>query len=204
MKYINSVVIKLWLTILFIVTTVLIILSVALMSFFNAYLMSESAHTLKQQAEKVELVLMSRHDKSDAMNYVKELIENPAGLILITNEQDQHKTVEDPLKALMLKEIQTNKAFDAVYKKDETVVQSIEVEYQGSKHEYLLVGYPSQAFEYNGSAIFIYQDTNTISDAFNYIAIIIFLVALVLLILTTIFLVYTYNQTIDSPEASGV
>lgn len=33
MKYINSVVIKLWLTILFIVTTVLIILSVALMSF---------------------------------------------------------------------------------------------------------------------------------------------------------------------------
>lgn len=79
--------------------------------------MSESAHTLKQQAEKVELVLMSRHDKSDAMNYVKELIENPAGLILITNEQDQHKSVEDPLKALMLKEIQTNKAFDAVYKK---------------------------------------------------------------------------------------
>ncbi|TDM18328.1 HAMP domain-containing protein [Macrococcoides canis] len=187
MKYINSVVIKLWLTILFIVTTVLIILSVALMSFINAYLMSESALTLKQQAEKVELVLMSRHDKSDAMNYVKELIENPAGLILITNKQDKNMSVEDPLKALMLKEIKKNKAFDDVYKKDETVVQSIEVDYQGSKHEYLLVGYPSQAFEYKGSAIFIYQDTNTISDAFNYIAIIIFLVALVLLILTTIF-----------------
>ncbi|MEE1106855.1 MAG: two-component sensor histidine kinase, partial [Macrococcus canis] len=135
MKYINSVVIKLWLTILFIVTTVLIILSVALMSFINAYLMSESALTLKQQAEKVELVLMSRHDKSDAMNYVKELIENPAGLILITNKQDKNMSVEDPLKALMLKEIKKNKAFDDVYKKDETVVQSIEVDYQGSKHE---------------------------------------------------------------------
>lgn len=187
MKYMNSVVIKLWLTILFIVTTVLIILSIALMSFFNAYLMSESGHNLKQQAEKVELVLMSRHDKNDAMNYVKELIENPAGLILITNDSDKNIKYDDPLKALMLNEINTNKKFVKVFKKDETVVQSIKVNYQGSKHEYILLGYPSQAFNNNSSAIFIYQDTNAISDAFNYIAIIIFLVALVLLILTTIF-----------------
>lgn len=112
--------------------------------------------------------------KSDAMNYVKELIENPAGIILITNKRDQNMSVEDSLKALMLKEIKTNKAFDDVYKKTKLSFNQLKSIIRALNMNISLVGYPSQAFEYKGSAIFIYQDTNTISDAFNYIAIIIF------------------------------
>ncbi|UTH15227.1 ATP-binding protein [Macrococcus epidermidis] len=194
MRYFNSVVIKLWLTILFIVTAVLIILSVSLMGFFNSYLKSESGHTLKQQAEKAELVLTSHHDQSDALTYVKELIENPAGIIIVQNKSDLDVTYDDPLKQLMVDEIKGNDAFDKVFEKDEYVVKDIKVNYQDNRHEYILIGYPSQAFNYKDSGIFIYQDTNSMDDAQNYITFIIFIVAMLLLILTTIFAFFLSNK----------
>ncbi|TDM50087.1 HAMP domain-containing protein [Macrococcoides goetzii] len=194
MRYFNSVVIKLWLTILFIVTAVLIILSVSLMGFFNSYLKSESGHTLKQQAEKAELVLTSHHDQSDALTYVKELIENPAGIIIVQNKSDLDDTYEDPLKQLMVDEIKENDAFDKVFVKDEYVVKDIKVNYQDNRHEFILIGYPSQAFNHEDSGIFIYQDANSIDDAQNYITFIIFIVAMLLLILTTIFAFFLSNK----------
>lgn len=194
MRYFNSVVIKLWLTILFIVTAVLIILSVSLMGFFNSYLKSESGHTLKQQAEKAELVLTSHHDQSDALTYVKELIENPAGIIIVQNKSDLDVTYDDPLKQLMVDEIKGNDAFDKVFEKDEYVVKDIKVNYQDNRHEYILIGYPSQAFNHKDSGIFIYQDTNSMDDAQNYITFIIFIVAMLLLILTTIFAFFLSNK----------
>lgn len=194
MRYFNSVVIKLWLTILFIVTAVLIILSVSLMGFFNSYLKSESGHTLKQQAEKAELVLTSHHDQSDALTYVKELIENPAGIIIVQNKSDLNVTYEDPLKQLMVDEIKENDAFDKVFVKDEYVVKDIKVNYQDNRHEFILIGYPSQAFNHEDSGIFIYQDANSMDDAQNYITFIIFIVAMLLLILTTIFAFFLSNK----------
>ncbi|TDM42488.1 HAMP domain-containing protein [Macrococcoides goetzii] len=194
MRYFNSVVIKLWLTILFIVTAVLIILSVSLMGFFNSYLKSESGHTLKQQAEKAELVLTSHHDQSDALTYVKELIENPAGIIIVQNKSDLDDTYEDPLKQLMVDEIKENDAFDKVFVKDEYVVKDIKVNYQDNRHEFILIGYPSQAFNHEDSGIFIYQDANSMDDAQNYITFIIFIVAMLLLILTTIFAFFLSNK----------
>ncbi|RXK19298.1 ATP-binding protein [Macrococcus sp. DPC7161] len=194
MRYMNSIVIKLWLTILLIVTTVLIILSVALVMFFNSYLVSESALNLKKQAEKVELVLTSHHEQGESINYVKELIENPAGLILVQNKNDLLPSNEDDLKEVMKKQIFKNNHFQDVFKKDKFVTQEISVDYQGEKHHYILIGYPSQAFKSDDSGIFIYQDTESISSTFYYITIIIFAVALILLILTTIFAFFLSNR----------
>ncbi|MGV2875222.1 ATP-binding protein [Macrococcus capreoli] len=194
MRYFNSVVIKLWLTILFIVTAVLIILSVSLMSFFNSYLKSESGHALKQQAEKAELVLTSHHDKNDAMTYIKELIENPAGIIIVQDKSELNQTFEDPLQQLMVDEIKSNKAFDTVFKDDKYVLKDIKVSYQGMQHEYVLIGYPSQAFNEKDSGIFIYQDTNSMDEAQNYITFIVFIVVMVLLLLSTVFAFFLSNR----------
>lgn len=194
MRFFNSIVIKLWLTILVIVTAVLIILSVSLLGFFNSYLKSESGHALKQQAEKVELVLTSHHNKEDAIIFTKELVENPAGIILVRNKSDLNLTNDDPLKSIMMKEIRQNKNFDKVFNNDETVIKNLKVDYQQSHHEYILVGYPSQALGGKDSGIFIYQDTNSMDSAQNYITFIIFIVALVLLLLSTIFAFFLSNK----------
>ncbi|WP_233681299.1 ATP-binding protein [Macrococcoides caseolyticum] len=164
------------------------------MGFFNSYLKSESGHALKQQAEKAELVLTSHHNKSDALTYVKELIENPAGLIIVQDKADLNIENEDPLKQLMMNEIKNNKDFNPVFVQDKYVLKDIKVHYQGVKHEYILIGYPSQAFDAKDSAIFIYQDTNSMDEAQNYITFIIFIVAMLLLIISTIFAFFLSNK----------
>ncbi|MGK0576920.1 ATP-binding protein [Macrococcus capreoli] len=164
------------------------------MSFFNSYLKSESGHALKQQAEKAELVLTSHHDKNDAMTYIKELIENPAGIIIVQDKSELNQTFEDPLQQLMVDEIKSNKAFDTVFKDDKYVLKDIKVSYQGMQHEYVLIGYPSQAFNEKDSGIFIYQDTNSMDEAQNYITFIVFIVVMVLLLLSTVFAFFLSNR----------
>ena len=49
----NSVVIKLWLTILFIVTTVLILLSAALITFIQYYYTQQTENAIREDASRI-------------------------------------------------------------------------------------------------------------------------------------------------------
>ncbi|GGB05420.1 HAMP domain-containing protein [Macrococcus hajekii] len=192
MHYLNSIVIKLWFTIILIVTTVLIILSVALVGFFNSYFISETGKTLYQQANKIESILMSRHNQSDAIDYVKELIENPAGLVIIENKKQLDDNY-DELKQIMVDEIHYNPSFKAVFEENKHVTKMINVNYQNERHRYILLGFPSQAFEDKG-AIILFQDINSISSTLQYVSIIILVSALVLILLSTIFAFFLSNK----------
>ncbi|TDM04291.1 ATP-binding protein [Macrococcus carouselicus] len=192
MRYLNSIVIKLWFTIILIVTTVLIILSVALVGFFNSYFISETGQTLYQQANKIESILMSRHNQSDAIDYVKELIENPAGLVIIENQKQLSRDY-DELKQIMVDEIRDNPSFDAVFDENKHVTKIIDVKYQNEQHRYILLGFPSQAFEEKGVLI-LFQDINSISSTLRYVSLIILVSALVLILLSTIFAFFLSNK----------
>ncbi|WP_243719917.1 ATP-binding protein [Macrococcus lamae] len=167
-------------------TTVLIILSVALVSFFNAYFIAETGNNLYQNATKIEEVLMSHHNQQDSLDYAKELMENPAGLIILKSEDDLKKSYDNPLKQVMIDEVKTNKDYQAVFDKEKHVTKTITVHYQEDLHRYILLGFPSQAFDTNG-AIILYQDINSITDTIQFICLIILGVTLLLILLTTIF-----------------
>ncbi|TDM15482.1 ATP-binding protein [Macrococcus bovicus] len=192
MHFLNSIVIKLWFTIILIVTTVLLILSVALVGFFNSYFISETGKTLYQQANKIENILMSRHNQQDAMNYVMELVENPAGLIII-EDKAQLTEAHDDLKQIMIDEFRTNPDFKAVFDENKHVTKIIDVNYQKEKHRYILLGFPSQAFQEKG-AIILYQDINSISSTLQYVSLIILITALILIVLSTIFAFFLSNK----------
>ncbi|MDT4077962.1 hypothetical protein RPP02_13620, partial [Staphylococcus aureus] len=52
MSRLNSVVIKLWLTIILIVTTVLILLSIALITFMQYYFTQETENAIREDARR--------------------------------------------------------------------------------------------------------------------------------------------------------
>lgn len=185
MKFLNSVVMKLWLTIILIVTTVLIILSVALVSFFNSYFISQTAESLYRNAQKVENVLLSHHDQQDAMDYSKELIENPAGLVILKKPNDSYDDQND-LNKIMVNEVKKNNAFEQTIIERRHVTRTIKVNYQGETHQYILLAYPLSAYDDKG-VILLYQDINSIQDTFRYVSLIILISALLLIIITTIF-----------------
>lgn len=194
MKRLNSVVVKLWLSIILIVTTVLLLLSGFLITFMQSYSTSNTGEDLYNHATKIERLLLNAHDKERVIDYSKQLIEDPAGLIIIENENDLLAHSDDPLKAVMIDEIRTNSAFDKVFNHDDHVLKEINLTFNGEKHRYILLGYPSQAFNSETSGIFIFQDINSIKETQKVITLSILISAIILLVVSTIFAFFLSNR----------
>ncbi|MGO2547562.1 HAMP domain-containing histidine kinase [Mammaliicoccus vitulinus] len=194
MNRLNSVVVKLWLSIILIVTTVLLLLSAFLITFLQSYNTSNTGENLYNNASKIERLLLNSHEKEHVIDYAKELIEDPAGLIIIKNNQDLTKQSDDPLKDVMIDEIRTNHAFDKVFNKDKHVLKEINLSFNGEKHTYILLGYPSQAFQTDEAGIFLFQDINTIKEAQNVVTLSILVSAIILLVVSTVFAFFLSNR----------
>ena len=130
------------------------LLSGFLITFLQSYNTSTTGENLYNNASKIERLLLSSHEKESAIDYARELVEDPAGLIIVKNSDDLTAKSEDPLKEVMINEIRTNHAFDKVFNEDKHVLKEINLTYNGEKHQYILLGYPSQAFPEEDAGIF--------------------------------------------------
>ncbi len=66
MSRLNSVVIKLWLTIILIVTTVLILLSIALITFMQYYF-TRDQNAIREDARRISSLVEQSHNKEEAI-----------------------------------------------------------------------------------------------------------------------------------------
>lgn len=84
MKSLNSLVSKLWLTIILMVTAVLIILTLVLIFFFRSYVFNSTEAILAEDIERVEEILLTEHDISGFSN--ESLLQEDNLLITYDNE----------------------------------------------------------------------------------------------------------------------
>lgn len=190
MNRLNSVVIKLWLTIIFIVTTVLILLSAALITFIQYYYTQEAEDSIKEDAKRISSLVESSKNQNIAIKNSQTLIDNPGELIIMKNSSTAYQQTISPDKKAMLKEIKDNKDFNRVFKHGESMTRNVTIKEQGNSHPYILVGYPMKAepgshSEYSG--VFIFKDLKSIEDTNNAITIIILITAIIFLAVSTIF-----------------
>ncbi|WP_275126110.1 ATP-binding protein [Staphylococcus equorum] len=193
MNRLNNVVIKLWLTIILIVTTVLILLSAALITFIQSYFTQETEDSLLKDAQRISQLVESADDKATAIEYSRKLIENPDGLIIMNDKHmvSQHK---DKIKDKMFKEIKNNKDYNQVFDKGKQISEHVTVKINGQQRTYVLIGYPAKNLteqdnnqNNNYSGVFIYQDLKTIEETNNVITVIILIIAIIFLAITTVF-----------------
>ncbi|GAB1613125.1 MULTISPECIES: ATP-binding protein [Mammaliicoccus] len=187
MRRLNSVVVKLWLSIILIVTTVLLLLSGFLITFIQSYNTSNIGENLYNNAAKIERLMLNTHEKDSTIDYARELVEDPAGLIIIKNKKDLQEKSEDPLKGVMINEIRKNPSFNKVFRSNEHVLKEIKLTVNGEDHRYILLGYPSQAFQSDNAGIFLFQDINSIKETQKVITLSILIAAIILLIVSTVF-----------------
>lgn len=190
MNRLNSVVIKLWLTIIFIVTTVLILLSAALITFIQYYYTQEAEDSIKEDAKRISKLVENSTNQNLAIKNSQTLIDNPGGLIIMKNTSTAYQQTISTDKQAMLKEIKNNKDFNRVFKHGESMTRNVMIKEQGNSHSYILVGYPMKAepgshTEYSG--VFIFKDLKSIEDTNNAITIIILITAIIFLAVSTIF-----------------
>ncbi|HLR19655.1 MAG TPA: ATP-binding protein [Staphylococcus sp.] len=189
MNRLNNVVIKLWLTIILIVTTVLILLSAALITFIQSYFTQETEDSLLQDAQRISQLVESAEDKETAIEHSRKLIENPDGLIIM-NDKHMANEDKDKIKDKMFKEIKKNKDYNQVFDHGKQISKHVTFKINGQQRTYVLIGYPSQKLTQEDdtySGVFIYQDLKTIEETNNVITLIILIIAIIFLAITTVF-----------------
>ncbi|WP_436952646.1 ATP-binding protein [Staphylococcus shinii] len=192
MNLLNSVVVKLWLTIIFIVTTVLILLSAALITFIQSYFTQETEDSLLKDAKRISQLVESSDDRATAIEHSRKLIEGPVGLIIM-DDKDKDNHGNDITKNEMFKEIKNNKDYESVFDHGKQISEHVTVNLNGKQRTYVLIGYPTKNIETENnpnseySGVFIYQDLKTIEETNNVITVIILIIAIIFLAITTVF-----------------
>lgn len=193
----NSVVIKLWLTILFIVTTVLILLSAALITFIQYYYTQQTENAIREDASRISHLVEQADNKTLAIEHSQQLIDGSGGVIIMANKSSSIKSSNSNTKDKMLEEIHKNSQFQRVFSQGKSTTQNITISNNGNSHSYILLGYPMKAQENANSkysAVFIYQDLKSIEDTNNAITIIILITAIIFIAISTIFAFFLSNR----------
>ncbi|MDK8537905.1 ATP-binding protein [Staphylococcus haemolyticus] len=193
----NSVVIKLWLTILFIVTTVLILLSAALITFIQYYYTQQTENAIREDASRISHLVEQADNKTLAIEHSQQLIDGSGGVIIMANKSSSIKSSNSNTKDKMLEEIHKNSQFQRVFSQGKSTTQNITKYKNGNSHSYILLGYPMKAQENANSkysAVFIYQDLKSIEDTNNAITIIILITAIIFIAVSTVFAFFLSNR----------
>lgn len=199
MNRLNSVVIKLWLTIILIVATVLILLSVSLITFIQYYFTQETENAIKEDAIRISSLVEKSHNKTLAIQNSQTLIDGdgPGGLIIMKDMSEKPDSSYKDTKKQMFNEIKKSTKFKKVFKEGEYETQNITIKNKGNSQSYLLLGYPMKAqkgAQSHYSGVFIYKDLKSIEDTNNAITIIILITAIIFTIASTIFAFFLSNR----------
>lgn len=187
----KSVVGKLWLTILLLVSFVLFVLTILLLEFFENYHVSEAEKELSKDAKKISLILEQHTDSEQAMSIAWELVDEATRVVVFSDREDfrhsPNKTLSHLPASFFLDDPQLSVVFEdqpIVTKKTYLSDISIDDEMYG---EIMIVGVPLHLENNKDGAVFIYQSLLAIKETTKQTTQLILLAAGFAIFLTTIF-----------------
>lgn len=193
MKLWKSVVGKLWMTILVLVSFVLTILTMMLLQFFEQYHVNEAENDLEQVANKIAFILEEHENQELARSIAWEVI-NPQTKVLIVEDEEHYwySTKEEKLLDIPLETIKEDNELSKVLTDKQVVKKKASNEIlMGSEEtkedEVLIVGVPFDSKTGNVGAVYLYQSLNVIQKTTEKTTQLIFLAAFIAFVLTTFF-----------------
>lgn len=193
MMFWRSVVGKLWITILLLVSFVLFILTVMLMEFFENYHINETRKGMTNTAEKIARVLEDHPGQEEqlGLEIAWEMVDDDSRVTVIKDKDTYfYSPGGEAVTHVPISFFMNDRDFSAVFKKDKTV--DIITPLPGISNEvddtqYLMIGVPLHQFEQGNGAVFIYQSLEVMEETTRLTTKFILLAAGVAIVLTTIF-----------------
>ncbi|WP_226642344.1 ATP-binding protein [Mesobacillus subterraneus] len=193
MMFWRSVVGKLWITILLLVSFVLFILTVMLMEFFENYHINETRRGMTNTAEKIARVLEDHpgQEQQLGIEIAWEMVDDDSRVTIVKDKNTYfyspggEDTTHVPISFFM-----NDDDLSAVFKNDQTVdmITSMPgVSNEVDDTQYLMIGVPLHQFENENGAVFIYQSLEVMEETTRLTTKFILLAAGVAIVLTTIF-----------------
>lgn len=191
----RSVVGKLWITIIMLVSVVLLILTVLLLQFFENYYTKQAEKELTALANQAATIMEKYDNRQVALSTAWEIMQAHSVQALIVKDPNQlggvwYSPSQKELPSLKLSLFTKDKKLSKVFRDHKSVLKfgDFPVTKDGSsqKKQILIVGVPMQLGDHHG-AVFLYQSLEVIEHTTNQAKKLIYISAGIAIILTTIF-----------------
>ncbi|WP_346216324.1 ATP-binding protein [Caldifermentibacillus hisashii] len=184
----NSVVLKLWATILLLVFVVLFVLLVLIIQFFNDFVGERATDSLTNTAYRIAVNLERHDDLEFGLEVAWELLDDVTNAIIITDEDHIYYSQQDDAEKFTLNYFYNDPVFKKVFTGNKTVKKEIQLSSEtGNVDQALMIGVPLDKFSNQKGAVFIYQSLDVMNDTMKATNKIIMWSALIAFILTTVF-----------------
>jgi two-component system sensor histidine kinase ResE len=203
MKLWRSVVGKLWMTILLLVSFVLSILTFMLLEFFEQYYVSKAENDLTQVASKIARVMEENEDQSLARSISWEIVDNLTKVIIAQDDEHYwYSPSEGEMIDIPLSFLKNDKELSKVISDQREVIKKTEyssfMEGDDEFKEIIIVGVPFTSQDGEKSAVFLYQSLDAVEQTTDQTTRLIFLAAGIAFMLTTFF-AFFLSSRITSP-----
>ncbi|OMP65889.1 ATP-binding protein [Domibacillus epiphyticus] len=192
MKIWRSVVGKLWITILLLVSFVLAFLTILMLEFFENYHITQVEQQLENTAEKIAVVIEDHENKETGLGVAWELVDEPAHVMIAENVSTYHYSPLETDEAKISKETITgDPRLSAVFDSRQKVKAEIPVD-EGSSTDSryensFIVGVPFEMNNGESGAVFIYQSLEVMRETTEQTTKLLLAAAGIAIVLTTIF-----------------
>jgi two-component system, OmpR family, sensor histidine kinase ResE len=189
----RSVVGKLWVTILLLVSCVLFVLTILLLKFFENYYVQEAEKELTQLATKISEVMHDYEDEKLARSIAWTLVGNMSKAVIIVDSSHYwYSPTNDELRDLPLSLVKQDKDLRKVLTegknvKKKTYLPNVQTGRSRYSSDVIIVGVPLEMANGNRGGVFIYQSLQAIEDTTRQTKKLIFLAAFIAIVLTTFF-----------------
>ncbi|KGR84875.1 ATP-binding protein [Lysinibacillus odysseyi] len=187
----NSIVGKLWVTILLLVSFVLFIFTVFMLEFLEKYHSEQAESSLRQSAAAIASIVDEYGAGHSPMDVIKVVLDEHTNALVANNPNDVVYAIQEGENQKEIQQaILESKGFQSIYESDKPILKEMILPSQteGDKMEsYVVLGFPLKSDNELHGAVFIYQSPDAIHQTSKETTKIVFISALIAFMLTTFF-----------------
>ena len=190
MIFLRSVVGKLWITILLLVSFVLLILTVLLLEFFENFHVQEIENDLLNTADRIVQILEDHEDPDYTLEISSQLLGQSTKIMIVKgNEKFFYPSSSIEKIDLILDELKKDKELYQVFHNGKTIMKemNLQVTVDDLDSKVIIVGIPLEEHDLREGFVFVFQSLDAMNDTIRSTTDLILLSAGVAIVLTTIF-----------------
>lgn len=187
----SSIVGKLWVTILLLVSFVLFVFTVLMLEFLENYHIEQAKTSLEQTASTIASVVENYELEQLTDDLIQDLLNEDTNAFVVTKDKEVSSSFQTGINQEQIqKEILNTNSFKNLYVSDKHMLKEMILPSQSEEDKmesYIVLGYPLKTdLEVHG-AIFMYQNPSAIHKTTNYTTKIVIFSAFIAFVLTTFF-----------------
>ncbi|WP_144511303.1 ATP-binding protein [Bacillus sp. FJAT-22090] len=187
----NSVVGKLWGTILLLVLFVLFIITVLMLEFLENFHTEQAEESLRQEAATIGKIVEQYDQIEDSMQIIQDILGAETNALIVRNSESVFLSVHEGLKKDIFQEkILKDKDLSNIYTTNTTIIKKMlmpSMTDEDRMENYIILASPLESDEEIHGAVFIYQSLEVVNKTSNHTTRIVFLSGFIALLLTTMF-----------------